>query len=275
VVTGATRGIGRAIAEKLARRGDHVVLACRDLSRGSIVCEEIARDTGNNSMDVMLVNLESVSSVRNFSKSLKTRFDRLDVLINNAGIFRSSLEFTEEGVEKVFAVNYLSTFYLTNLVSDLMEETPGSTVINLGSNLHRIGTVNFRDLFLTKGYDGIRAYAQSKLCVLSFTMEMARRHKDILCNCYHPGAVHTDIGNAQATGFYKHGWNFIKRFFLSADQGAETALYLSDSRNLNGLSGRYFYRKKAVPPASKATCTDTSERLWAETEKILSNIIGK
>ena len=274
-MTGATRGIGKAIAERLARRGDHVVMACRDLRRGNIVCEEISRATGNNSVEVMHVDLESLNSVRHFSESLKTRFDRLDVLINNAGIFRSSLEFTTDGLEKVFAVNYVSTFYLTNLVSDLMEEAPGATVINLGSNLHRIGTIHFKDLFLTKGYDGIRAYAQSKLCVLSFTMEMARRHKGILCNCYHPGAVNTEIGNAHATGFYKHGWNFIKPFFLSADQGAETALYLTDPTNLNGLSGRYFYKKKTVTPSSKATCTDTSERLWTETEKILSNIVRK
>lgn len=269
LITGANKGIGKATALGLAGLGHHVIMACRNLEHGNIAREEIVQRTHNPNIELLKVDLESFSSIQELTIQLKSRYDHLDVLINNAGTFQSALTFTHDKVEKQFGVNYLSPFFLTNDLIDLLSHSPSPRVVNLGSNMHRLGRIHFDDFFLSENYNGVISYSQSKLACILFTYELGRRFKKIGCTCYHPGAVNTDIGNANAGGIYKLGWTIVKPFFSSIERGAETGIYLATSQEVEGITAKYFYGKRIVRSSQQSYNVQLSERLWNDSEKLI------
>src|SRR5687768_2908269 len=198
LITGATSGIGKATAMGLANMGASVVMVGRDRGRGKAALAEIKEKSGNASVDLMLADLSSQQEIRRLADEFEEAYPRLDVLINNAGLFRSERITTADGLEMTFAVNHLAYFLLTNLLLDVLKANAPSRIVNVSSGDHSNGTIDFDDLQGYKGYKGPKAYSQSKLANLLFTYELAKRLEGtgITANCLHPGAgVRTNFGS--------------------------------------------------------------------------------
>jgi retinol dehydrogenase 14 len=198
LITGATLGIGKATAMGLANMGAGVVMVGRDRGRGEAALAEIKEKSTNASVDLLLADLSSQEDIRRLADEFKETHPRLDVLNNDAGLFRSERMTTAEGLETTFAVNHLAYFLLTTLLLDVLKASAPSRIVNVSSGDHNNGTIDFDDLQGEKGYKGPKAYSQSKLANVLFTYELARRLQGtgISANCLHPGAgVRTDFGS--------------------------------------------------------------------------------
>lgn len=259
MITGASSGIGKATATGLARLGATLILVCRHKEKGIKTLEEIKSETGNDKIDLLLADLSSQKSVRDLVSNFKTRYDKLDVLINNAGVYRNKRTLTEDGIETTFAVNHLAYFLLSNLLLDKLKASPQARIINVASGLERQGKINFDDLQCEKGYSGFRAYNQSKLANILFTYELARRLKGtgISTNCLHPGFVKTNLIRERLLVAF-----LLKPFQITPEKGAETSIYLASSPEVEGVSGKYFANKKETSSSKESYDEVISKRLW-------------
>ncbi|HYU07116.1 MAG TPA: SDR family oxidoreductase [Thermoplasmata archaeon] len=252
IVTGANSGIGKATALGLARLDGTVVLACRNAERGEAAREEITRATGNEKISVMIVDMASQTSIRSFADEFRRTPDRLDALVNNAGIFRRHRHVTPDGLEETFAVNYLGGFLLTHLLLDLLKASAPSRVVNVSSSAHEGGRIHFDDLQGEARYSGFRAYGQSKLAQVLFTYELARRLEGtgVTVNACHPGVIRTNFGRDD----WPWAVHLVRPFFKSPEKGAQTPVYLAASPEVAGLTGKYVVRKE--PRASSRLSQD-------------------
>ncbi len=268
VVTGASSGIGRATAHGLARRGARVVLVCRSEARGAPVAEEIARPGCGGSATLLLADLASQRQVRAVAADIRTRFERLDVLINNAGVAGARpRQATGEGLERTFAVNHLAPFLLTTLLLDRLKASAPARVIALSSAAHRFFPLDFDDLQGERRYSPFGAYARSKLANVLFTHELARRLEGtgVTANCLHPGVV--------ATNIFRDSPRVLRALFagplaLSPERGADTVLHLAAAPEAAGVSGRYFVRRRPVRPSRAARDAAAARRLWQASEAL-------
>ncbi len=268
LVTGATSGLGEATARGLAALGAHVILACRDVKRGLVIADSITMTTGNRNIAVLQVDLASLASIRRAAKEFKERYDQLHVLVNCAGISRQERILTEDGLESMMAVNHLAPFLLTNLLLDLLKNSAPSRIINYTSALQ--SELDFEDLMSSKNFSR-NMYGRTKMANVLFTYELSHRLEGsgVTVNCLHPGVVRTRIGR-DLKGFFKIVIALMLPFFLSAAKGAETAVYLASSSEVEGVSGKYFMKKKAVA-SSKASYDDAAKRkLWEVSEKLVN-----
>ena len=274
LITGGNAGIGRATARQLASRGCKVIIAGRDPRRLQVAAESIQYQT-NSPIDYLEMDLASQQSVREAAAELQERYDHLDVLINNAGIFSNYLELTEDGIESQFAVNYLGHFLLTHLLLPSLQAAKEPRVINLTSVAHFKGAIDFDNLRGEKGpdaYNGLEAYAQSKLASVLFTREAARRLPGILTNCVHPGVVRTRLANKRTRWYFSLMWDLYKPFMKSTHSGAQTSVYLALSPEIRDVSGRFFDQRQCCrKPAVLARDEELAERLW-ERSTFLSGI---
>ena len=262
VVTGGNSGIGRATSTALAAKGARVVLACRDPEAAESVAREIRAETGNDEVHVRELDLSSLASVRRFAAAFLDEFDRLDVLINNAGVFPSELCKTEEGYEEQFGVNHLGHFLLTSLLRERLEASAPARVVNVSSMMHARAEVDFENLRGEKGYNSFTAYGQSKLCNILFSNELARRltGTGVTSNALHPGSISTNITrNSPAVMRF-----FTKIFFSSPEKGAKTSVYLASDPAVEGVSGKYFDTSKEKDPSDTALDEAVQGRLWEE-----------
>ncbi len=274
VVTGANAGIGRVTALELARQGAHVVMICRDPQRGQATQGEIIAASGNQAVDLLLADLGSIQSTRAVAAQFLAKYDRLDVLVNNAGAVFYERQETADGLEKTFALNHLGYFLLTTLLLDRLKASAPARIVNVSSDAHRAGRVNFDDLQNRQKYSGFPVYAESKLLNILFTRELARRlaGSGVTVNVLHPGFVRTNFGKTN-TGLLAILFGLFSRLFaISPEKGAETSIYLATSPEVAGVSGQYFSNKKAVAPASQAQDEESARRLWAESERIVSAV---
>ena len=195
LVTGASSGIGKATALGLAKMGATVVMVCRDANKGEAALSEIKRNSGSSSVDLLLADLSSQEAIRRLATEYKSKYQQLHVLINNAGVYYTKRHVTVDGLEAMFAVNYLARFLLTNLLLDIIKRSAPARVINVAGAYHAKGKINFDDLQGEKDFDGQRANHQSKLADVLFTYELARRLEGtgVTVNCLHPGMVATDL----------------------------------------------------------------------------------
>ena len=263
IVTGANSGIGRAAALGLAKLGARVVLVCRDSGRGEEARQHIIGQSGNESVDLLVGDLSSQRSTRELAAEIQGRYQRLDVLVNNAGRLISHRSVTEDGLETTFALNHLGYFLLTNLLVDLLKVSAHSRVVNVASSAHRMGTIDFDDLQYEEGYGGYKAYSRSKLANVLFTYELARRLEGtgVTVNCMHPGTVRTNLFKG-ATGPIAFCLNMLKPLMRSLSSGAETVVYLASSPDLEGITGRYFFNKKACRSSRISYDAAMAQRLW-------------
>src|SRR5712691_4851798 len=271
VVTGANSGIGKATALGLARLGGTVVMACRDATRGEAARQDIIRGSGNPHVALMIVDLAREASTRALADEFQRTYPRLDVLINNAGVYTSHREMTTDGLERQFEVNYLSGFLLTHLLLDLLKKSAPSRIVNVSSSAHMGGTIRFEDLQGERRYGGFRAYNQSKLAQVLFTRELARRLEGtgVTVNACHPGVIRTNLGIGGASMVVR----FVKMFLKSPEKGAETPIYLATSPEVEGISGKYFVRNQVLAPSARAQDPAVARRLF-EVSMELAHLSG-
>ncbi|MFL6277438.1 MAG: SDR family oxidoreductase [Blastocatellia bacterium] len=266
VVTGANSGIGRITALELARQGAEVVMVCRDRARGEAAMAEIKQATGNDHIELMLCDLSSQADIHRFADAFKATHPRLDVLVNNAGVYMRKRATTIDGLETTFATNHLGYFLLTNLLLDLLKRSAPSRIVNVASGAHASGHINFDNLQGEQQYSGVRAYCHSKLANILFTRELARRLKGtgVTVNSLHPGAVATGIFRALPKPLEA----LIKLVTMSPEKGAQTSVYLASSPAVETITGKYFARCAEVLPSAEAQNEEVAQRLWAESARL-------
>src|SRR2546426_12523626 len=260
LVTGANSGIGKATALGLARLGGTVVMACRSATRGEAARQDVVRDSGNSKVYLEIVDLASEDSTRSFAEEFKRKYPRLDVLINNAGVYTPRREVTPDGLERTFEVNYLSGFLLTHLLLDLLIKSAPSRIINVSSSAHSGGTIHFDDLQGEQRYGGFGSDGQSEVAQGPFTPELAQRlaGTGVTVNACHPGVIRTNLGMGGTSAVVR----FVRMFFKGPEKGAETPIYLSISPEVEGVTGKYFANKHVREPSRAAQDPDVARRLF-------------
>jgi retinol dehydrogenase 12 len=271
-ITGGNAGIGKETAKGLAAMGAHVIIMSRDANKGLAAVEEIKK-VAKAQVELIVGDLARLSDVRRVAKDFKEKYDRLDVLINNAGMMCSRFETTEDGFEKQIGVNYLGPFLLSYLLEPLWIKTPNARIINVSSDLHYQGTVDLESFTSsTKPYDAFGAYAQSKLCNVIFTVLLAKKLKNknhITVNALHPGVVGTGFAEKETSFLLKFFWKLGKPFFKSPAKGAATSIYLASSPEVARITGKYFKNKK-VRVASDLTLNEAMmENIWEYSERLV------
>src|SRR5579864_3279751 len=246
LVTGANSGIGKATALALAQMGATVVMVCRDRARGEQARSEITTTSRNNAVDLLQADLSSQQSIRQFVETFQHHYPHLHVLINNAGAaFPGWRRETVDGLEITFAVNYLAPFLLTNLLLDVLKASAPARIVNVSSEAHENGDIKMDDLQAKKNYRPFRAYGQSKLALVMFTYELARRLQGtgVTANCLHPGFVATNIGQGGVWLVARPVAKFVLSFLgISAEEGAKTSIYLATSTDVEDVTGKYFVK---------------------------------
>ncbi|KKL86540.1 hypothetical protein LCGC14_1943730 [marine sediment metagenome] len=274
LITGANSGIGRETAVALARAGATVVLTSRDPDKGEQAAADIRQRSGAD-VALMPLDLASFPSIRAHADDFLQRYDKLHVLINNAGLILTERTETEQGFETTFGVNHLGHFLLTQLLLDRIKASAPARIVNVASAAHRFarGGLDFNDLQLTNSYGGMQAYGRSKLANIYFTRELARRLEGsgVTVNALHPGSV--------ATGFAHDGdvrapfswlWTLAKPFLRSPEKGAQTSIFVASSPELDGVTGKYFADSKETQPTSVAQDDEAARRLWTASEELIA-----
>ena len=270
LITGATSGIGLEASVALARQGARLVMVGRDPGKTARAIQAVRDRSGSSTIDSLLCDLASQRQVRSLAQAFLARYERLDVLVNNAGTVSMTRTLTEDGLESTFAVNYLSAFLLTNLLLDRLRASAPSRIVMVSSAGHYAGSIDFDDLGLERGYRVMRAYSRSKLAQVLFTRELARRLQGtgVTVNALHPGTVATGIWN-RAPGFTRPFFAVAKRLFmLRPAQGAEGIVYLASSPQVGTASGEYFDRNLPRPPSRLARDEGLAARLWEESARL-------
>ncbi|XP_077084683.1 retinol dehydrogenase 11 [Siphateles boraxobius] len=267
LITGANTGIGKETAVDMAKRGARVILACRDMDRANKAADEIRKRSGNGNVVVKMLDLASLQSVRALAKDVQQNEERLDILINNAGIMMCPQWQTEDGFEMQFGVNHLGHFLLTNLLLDLLKKSTPSRVVNVSSLAHEKGKIYFDDINLEKDYDPQISYRQSKLANVLFTRELAVRLKGTGVTTYslHPGVIRTELGRhfLPALPLWKRLMFLPFIFFVKTPwQGSQTTIFCAVDESLQNTSGLYYSDCAPKEAAPQGRDDAAARRLW-------------
>ncbi|GAB4214677.1 MAG: SDR family oxidoreductase [Roseiflexaceae bacterium] len=269
LVTGGSSGIGKAAALELAQRGAHVVIVARDPERTEQAAEEIRRTSDNHRVEAIRADLSVQQQVRDLAAQIIQRYPRLDVLVNDAGVYLSRRQLTPDGMEMTLAVQYLAPFLLTNLLRDLLVRSAPARIVNVSSIFHHLGRINFDNLQGERSYEGTLAYAQSKVAVILFTRELARRlaGTGVVVNSMEPGAVATRIGRS-APLYFQLSFGLLWPVLRSPAEGARTIVHLACAPEVAAVSGRHFVDCRERTPAPVARDDALAECLWAVSEQL-------
>jgi NAD(P)-dependent dehydrogenase (short-subunit alcohol dehydrogenase family) len=265
LLTGATSGIGLEASVALAGQGARVVMVGRNQAKTEAAVAGVAARSGSKEVSHLLCDFSSQASIRALADAVRSRVDRLDVLVNNAGGVHKAREVTADGIEATFAVNHLGYFLLTNLLLDLVVKSAPARVVTVASVGHRRGTLDFEDLgFERGGYSIMRAYGRSKLANILFANELARRlaGTGVTSNSLHPGSVDTNIWSGAPLWAKPIIQLVFRPFFISAEQGGQRIVQLAASPELEGVTGKYFEDGKVIDPAPLARDASLATRLW-------------
>ena len=267
VVTGATSGIGKAAAAALARQGAQVVLVGRDRRRAEAAAAEMGA-VSTVPPKVEIADLTSMEQVRALAGRLAS-LERIDVLINNAGLVLGERRVTQDGFEHVFAVNHLAPFLLTNLLLPKLTGSAPARVITVTSDAHSAASLDLDDPGLEHGWNSWRSYANSKLANILFTRELARRldGTGVTANCAHPGVVRTGFGR-ESRPLLRFGLTLARPFLLSPERGADTIVYLASSPDVAGETGGYYVKRQRREPSAAARDDAAARKLWDVSEKM-------
>ncbi len=262
LVTGSTDGIGKATARELGARGAQVILHGRNQEKGRALLRELGRETGNRDMDLITADLSLQRNVVWLAEEISSKYEHLDILINNAGVFERVRKITPDGVEMTLAVNYLAPFLLTRQLLPLLKKSPPSRVVNVSSIAHRdIHHIDWDNLQGEHHYDPYHAYALSKFCDITFTYSLSQMiaTTGITVNCLHPGVTDTKMLREGFPGVLGQ----------PPSEGAKTSVFLAMAPEVGGVSGMYFEESQGPGRSSRLTYDrDVQERLWSMAEKL-------
>ena len=267
LITGGNSGIGLITSIELAKMGAELVLACRDSEKTTQALAAINATAKVEAVNLP-VNLANLRSVRDLAAGFLSKYDRLDVLINNAGTFPSKQRFTDDGLEMQIGVNHIAHFLLTNLLLDCLKSSAPARIITVTSMLHKNGTIDFDSFKGFEKYSAQKAYNQSKLANVLFAVELAQRLEGtgVTSNTLHPGAVNTGI----LDGYSKFAQFFLRRMFITAEKGARTSLYLAGLTPGEMPTGKYLVNSKEAPAHKLLEDAALRERLWDTCNGFLS-----
>ena len=265
LVTGANSGMGMASARMLARKGYFVLMLVRSEKRGSEAFKMLNEDQPD-CFQLILCDLSDLQSVRRAASFIGETYEKIDVMLNNAGVITTQRELTKEGLEMQFAVNHVGHFLLTLLLLERLHK--GSRIVQVASGAHKWGDIYFEDLSLEKSFRPFKAYGQSKLANVLFAKELSKKLAPygITVNSCHPGAVATNMGVNRETGFGRGITKLLKPFFRSPEEGAATAVYLATAPSVEEITGEYFYDGKPGKVSRKAWDEELSKKLFQWTE---------
>ena len=260
MVTGATDGIGKTTAIKLAELGHTVIIHGRNKSKCEDTLNEIVIKTNNNNCSFVVGNLASFDTIHSLSEEIHSKYNRIDTLLNNAGIYMNNREMNESGIELTFAVNHLAVFLLTHLLFDLVRKSEEGRIVTVSSLANVRGSIHLNDLNLESTFDGYRAYSQSKLANILFAFELAEKIRkfNITSNALHPGVITTKL---LKTGFNISG--------SSTEEGAKTSIYLSISDEVKNVTGKYFDKQKQAGCNEIANDIELRSKLWNVSEELV------
>jgi NAD(P)-dependent dehydrogenase (short-subunit alcohol dehydrogenase family) len=269
LITGANQGIGKASAIALGAMGAKLVLVCRNKDKAQAAIADIER-CGAKDVELLIGDMGSQADIRRVAGEFKAKHDRLDVLLNNAGVLVTSRRTTVDGIEETFATNHLGYFLLTNLLLDVLKKSAPARIVNVSSEAHRRAKMNWSDLeFKNGGYRTFTAYGQSKLCNILFTRELARRLEGtgVTANCLHPGVIASGFGQTYG-GVMGFVIKLAHPFMITPEKGARTQIWLSSSADVEGISGKYFKSCAEHTPTREALNETAPARLWEISEEL-------
>ncbi len=257
LITGATDGLGKQAAIDLAKMGAHVLVHGRRSDMGQAACAEIRSKSGNDQVDLLLADFASLDQVRTLANEVLQKYDRLDVLMNNAGLYILERKVSVDGHEMMLAVNHLAHFLLTNLLIDRLKASAPSRIINVSSGMHNYGEIDFEDLHSHKKFEGSSVYSKTKLANILFTYELADRLKGtgVTVNALHPGGVNTKLFKGSSG--------------ISVEEGAQTQVYLASSPEVENITGKYFVRKQITETSQLSHDEKLRRDLWGVSEELV------
>jgi NAD(P)-dependent dehydrogenase (short-subunit alcohol dehydrogenase family) len=260
LITGATDGIGKQTAIDLAAMNASIILHGRSEARLLKTRDKITRLTNNSQIEIVNSDFASLEQVKSMAEEIRTKFNKMDVLINNAGVYMTEKKLTEDGYEFTFAVNHLGHFLLTNLLIDLLKKQSSARIINVSSVAHSRARLDFDNIDSEKSFDSYNAYAVSKLANVLYTYELARRLQgtNVTVNALHPGVISTKLLWA---GFRMKG--------ATVSEGAETSVYLASSGEVNGITAKYFVRKRETASSESSYNIEYQSRMWEASEQMI------
>src|SRR4051812_49155454 len=263
LITGGTRGIGKATALGLAALGAHVAITGRDPTRTDDAVREI-RSAGGGEVYAFVADLSSRSEVRRLATEVLGRLPRIDALINNVGGYWNTRHLTVDGLERTFALNHLAPFLLTNLLLDRLKGSGRARVVTVASNAHKLGRIDFDDLQGERSYSGARAYNQSKLANVLFTYELARRlgATSVTANALHPGVVSTGFGAEDPGRVQRLFVPFMRPLMKDPAGGAATSIHVASEPELEQVTGRYFVKSRPTKSSTRSHDDAAAARLW-------------
>lgn len=268
LITGATSGIGKATAIELAKYKPQLVLIGKNKRKGDQLIKEVSKISGDDRVDYFNVDLSSQKQIRVFAKNFLEKYTQLDILVNNAGINAFRRQITEDGYERIFAVNHLAYFLLTNLLLDIIKKSAPARIINVASGAHWGSRINFNDINYKKTrYNGLKIYGQSKLANIMFTYSLAERLRNtgVTVNCLHPGQVRTNIVKLYGLGKF---WRYNPFNFSATESALNGPVYLATSSKVENLTGKYFYNKKEKKTSPISNDKEKQEKLWNLCEQL-------
>lgn len=270
LITGGTSGIGEAAALALAEKGADLAILCRSSARGAATKKRIEEHVGRDCVRLFFADMADLGQVRRVAREISQELERIDVLLNNAGVTMLKRSETVDGFETTFGVNHLAPFLLTHELLPKILETPGARIVNVASGAHRFARFDLDDLQSTRSFSSMRVYGASKLANILFTNELARRLDG--CNLgiwsLHPGAVSTRLG-ANNGGVAKWVIPLMSLFFKTAEQGARTSVHLCSTPRIASPNGTYFANERPARVSSLARDAEVAGRLWTTSEQLV------
>ena len=270
VITGADSGVGFETSKQLARSGAHLVMVCRDLSFAESAIEQV-RSVATGPVDAVHGELSVLQGVRRLADALLDAYPRIHVLINNAGIMFNTRATTADGYERVFAVNYLAPFLLTNLLLDRMKHSAPARILNVSSEGHRFGGLDMTDLhWHERRFSGMKAYGASKVALNSFTRQLSERLEgsNVTVNAAHPGEVYSNIGMENGRVYLWIRKHVLNRMLKPTAISGQALHYLVASPDLDHVSGEYFNMTHQEEPHGLSFSPDLGKALWRRSEEL-------